>query len=77
MTSTAYPPNDHPGRASVVVLRRTINDEIARMGSPLQATVTGGFEFVCECGDRRCKAIVRMTLANYAQTTPGSVVGHD
>jgi hypothetical protein len=52
------------------------NHEIARIGATLEASITSGFEFVCEGGDLRCQAIVNMALDEYARTTPGSVVGH-
>jgi hypothetical protein len=35
------------------------------------------FEFVCECGDLKCRTLVEMTLADYRRSTPGSVVGHN
>jgi hypothetical protein len=57
-------------------MRRMVNDEIARIGATFEASITSGFEFVCEGGDLRCQAIVNMALDEYARTTPGSVVGH-
>ena len=77
MPGAGYPPNDFTGTAGAVRIRRTANNLIARMGATFQASTTMGFEFVCECGDLRCKQIVNMTLADYAKTRPGSVVGHD
>ena len=77
MKATGYPPDELTGKAAAVRIRRTVNDEIARIGATFQASSTSGFEFVCECGDLRCKGIVTMTLTEYAKTTPGSVVGHD
>ena len=77
MTATGYPLTASPGEFGAISIRRTVNDEIARMGATFHAAITGGFEFVCECGDLRCKRIVNMTLADYAKTRPGSVVSHD
>jgi hypothetical protein len=35
------------------------------------------FQFLCECGDLTCRTLVKMTLADYRASTPGSVAGHD
>jgi hypothetical protein len=58
MTATGYPLTASPGEVGAISIRRTVNDEIARMGATFQAAITDGFEFVCECGDLRCKRIV-------------------
>ena len=63
--------------AAAVRIRRIANDEIAEVGVIFQEPIADQYEFVCECGDLGCKAPVRMTLAEYAESTPGSVVGHD
>jgi hypothetical protein len=65
------------GKAGAVSIRRTVNDEIARIGATFQADNPTAFEFVCECGELRCAQVVSLSLADYAETTPGSVVGHD
>ena len=72
MTATGLPSN---ARAAAVSVRRLVNDEI------LDAATRFGdgstlFEFVCECGDLKCRVFVSMTLADYRESTPGSVVGH-
>ena len=77
LSITGHSPTDRIGKEAAVRLLRAVNDEIARIGATFQAEITSGFEFVCECGDPRCKGIVNMTLADYAKTTPGSVVDHD
>ena len=73
---TGLPLDERHGKAAAVQARRTVNDEIAATGAHFEAAVASKLEFVCECGDLRCNAIVTMTLADYAKTTPGSVVGH-
>jgi hypothetical protein len=34
------------------------------------------FEFLCECGDLRCLEFVKLTLDEYTDREPGSVVAH-
>lgn len=77
MTATRYPYNHRTGRTAAVLIRRYVNDEIARMAPTFQASIGNGYEFLCECGDLTCRGIVEMTLAEYRKTKPGSVVGHD
>ena len=36
----------------------------------------GEFEFICECGDLNCRQFVAMTVAQYRDSQPGSVVAH-
>ena len=58
-------------RYGAVVLRRLVNDEIclaAEDGEPV--------EFACECGDRLCDGVVRMTLTEYLDSPLGSVRAH-
>lgn len=76
MSTTAYPPNGAPGRQAGVNLRRSVNDEIARVAAGLDGSGGSIFEFFCECGDFTCRGFVRMTLADYRLTRPGSVVAH-
>jgi hypothetical protein len=77
MSATGYPANDRGSTAATIRLQRTVNDEIARVAAPFDPEIGRRFEFVCECGRVRCKDVVAMTLADYAKSTPGSVVGHD
>jgi hypothetical protein len=56
--------------------RRLVNDEILNLATRFEDGITL-FEFVCECGDPQCVGLVKMTLAEYRATKPGSVVGHD
>jgi hypothetical protein len=56
-------------------VRRLVNDEILEISTRLDDG-SAMFEFICECGDLRCRAFAKMTLADYRASTPGSVVGH-
>ena len=77
MNLTAHPPTRAPGIDAAVSVRRFANDEIARVGRTLDDLDEGHrFEFLCECGDLSCGHFVRMTVAEYRATSPGSVVGH-
>lgn len=73
MTPTDLP--DAPFRRAAVSVRRRVNDEILNAATRLD---DGSmlFEFVCECGDLKCRHWARMTLADYRATSPGSVVSH-
>lgn len=63
-------------RRGAASIRRFVNDSIAedavRTGSPSGWVI----EFVCECGDLRCRTPVGLTLAEYAATSRGVVAGH-
>jgi hypothetical protein len=56
--------------------RRLVNEEILNVATRFDDGITP-FEFVCECGDPECVGLVKMTLAEYRATKPGSVVAHD
>jgi hypothetical protein len=71
MTSTRYA----RGRDRAAYFRRLVNDEILDAATRFDDGSTV-FEFLCECGDLDCRETVKMTLADYRATTPGSVVGH-
>lgn len=68
-------PGSASGRTGAVSIRRLVNDEILKAATPLDDGA-GVFEFICECGDLNCQSMVKMTLAEYLATTPGSVAGH-
>lgn len=73
-SATRYPLTDAPSTRAAVSIRRYVNDEIAAVAGRFD---TGDeFEFVCECGDLACVRRVKMTLAQYKSTDPGSVVRH-
>ena len=76
MSTTAHPPNGQFGSAGATSIRRVVNDEIALVASRMDGNDGSVFDFVCECGDLKCQGMVRMTLADYRMSTPGSVVGH-
>jgi hypothetical protein len=73
MTTTGYAPTDSSEPA--IFVRRYVNDEIAEVASRFDANDGSEFEFVCECGDLLCRGLVKMTLAEYRASGPGSVVG--
>ncbi|HST15597.1 MAG TPA: hypothetical protein VLJ44_12190 [Gaiellaceae bacterium] len=62
--------------ASAVGVRRYVNDEIARVGTQFDVGETTAFEFLCECGRLGCDGLVRLTLAEYQGSAPGSVIAH-
>ena len=77
MSSTAHPESRASGNEAAISGRRLANDEIARVGSSLDDLDEGHqFEFLCECGDLSCSEFVRMTVAEYRASSPGSIVGH-
>jgi hypothetical protein len=76
MSKTSYSPDESPGRAAVIEIRRFVNDEIYRVGFDLDGDERSELAFVCECGELRCTRLVNMTLAEFAGTQPGSVVAH-
>jgi hypothetical protein len=61
---------------AAVMARRFINDEIRALARPFGDEEYYMLEFLCECGHLRCRQIARLTSAEYALTTPGSVVAH-
>jgi hypothetical protein len=73
---SAIPVAARAGAASAVAVRRYVNDEIARIGARVDAGETTAFEFLCECGRLGCDGLVTLTLADYAERAPGTVVAH-
>jgi hypothetical protein len=76
MRSTGHAPNESPGTAAAVSVRRSVNDEIAVRAFCFNGNDGSEFEFGCECGDLSCTDHLRMTLAEYHASEPGSVVSH-
>ena len=76
MTTTAYPGRGESGTAAATSVRRLVNDEIARVAARLDGDDGSVFDFLCECGDLRCRGIVQMTLSDYRASGAGSVIGH-
>ena len=61
---------------AAVSVRRLVNDEILVAATRFDDGSTL-FEFLCECGQLKCRGLVKTTLADYRVSKPGSVVGHD
>ena len=77
MSSTVHPDRRAPSIDAAISVRRFANNEIARVGSTLDdLDERHRFEFLCECGDLSCGQFVRMTVAEYRASLPGTVVGH-
>jgi hypothetical protein len=78
MTRTDFPAEAPVAQGAVgaVGVRRYVNDEIARVGARLDPEHSADFAFLCECGSLGCRAVVRLTLAEYARSGAGSVVAH-
>jgi hypothetical protein len=64
-----------PHEAAVAV-RRLVNESIHDTAKRLDGSGDTAFDFVCECGDLQCKRIVALSLAEYEQRRPGTVVAH-
>jgi spore maturation protein CgeB len=62
--------------ASAVGVRRFANDEIARVGGRFSPDESSTLDFLCECGNLGCNALVKITLAEYRQSAAGSVASH-
>jgi len=76
MATTGYPPNEAPGSRAAVGIRRFANDKIAEAAASFLPNDGTWFEFLCECGDLSCRALVQMTLGEYQASSPGSVSAH-
>jgi hypothetical protein len=61
---------------AAVSIRRLVNTSIYDTAKRLDGAGDTRFDFVCECGDLRCTRIVTLTLAEYEQRRPGTVVEH-
>ena len=76
MSTTEAPREALSGRDAAIAMRRMVNDAIAELATRLDDDEREVFEFVCECGDLRCRAMKRMTLSEFWATGPGLVSGH-
>ena len=76
MTSTDFHAEVTHPLASAVGVRRYVNTEIARIGSRFDVGDAAEFDFLCECGSLVCKSVVKLTLADFDGSEPGSVVAH-
>jgi hypothetical protein len=61
---------------SATGLRRFANNSIRDVAVRQGRDSTAIFEFLCECGDLRCRQLVELTLSDYRATPPGSVLAH-
>ena len=75
MTATGSPTNELPDAAAVSV-RRLVNNHVADLAGQLAVPETDRFEFLCECGKLDCDGHVSLTLAEYRELAPGSVLTH-
>ena len=75
-TSTDFSAEATHALTSAVGVRRYVNREIARVGGRFDGDTLTEFDFLCECGSLGCRAVVKMTLAEFGRSAPGSVVAH-
>jgi len=75
MSTTGTAPSDAQF-ASVLDVRRFVNDSIKDTAERFGADSASTYEFVCECGDLRCRQLVKLTLAEYNEADAGSVRAH-
>jgi hypothetical protein len=61
---------------SAVGVRRFANDSIREVAVRFEYQRGMVFEFLCECGDLGCLEFVKLTLDEYTDREPGSVVAH-
>ena len=78
MTSTDFSAEAPAAQVATAAIgvRRYVNDEIARVAARLDPEHSAQFAFLCECGSLACRAVVTLTLAEFAESATGSVVGH-
>jgi hypothetical protein len=78
MTSTDFPAEASAAQVATAAIdvRRYVNDEIARVAARLDPEHSARFACLCECGTLACRAVVSLTLAEFAASAPGSVVSH-
>lgn len=64
------------GAGGAQSIRRFVNDEISAFAATLTIDESTPFQFLCECGDLRCRETIPLTLPSYRVTSPGSIVAH-
>jgi hypothetical protein len=72
----AFDESDVVERDVVIASRRTVNDAIAEAATRFNLDEGNLFEFLCECGDRHCRAMTKVTLCEFWATGSGLVVSH-
>ena len=75
MTVSEYP-LIADGKAEATEVRRFANDSIRDVARRCGADPETVYEFMCECGDLRCRQLVLLTVAAYDASEPGSVRHH-
>ena len=72
-TSTA----DELARAGGRQIRRYVNESLARAAKEARASEHELCDFLCECGQLSCTAVVRMPHSSFDESSePGSIVAH-
>jgi len=61
---------------SATGLRRFANNSIRDVAARQIRDASAIVEFLCECGDLRCRELVGLTLAEYETHQPGAVRAH-
>jgi hypothetical protein len=61
---------------SAVDVRRFVNDSIKDTAERFGGDSATIFDFLCECGDLRCRQVVKLTPAEYDESEAGSVRAH-
>lgn len=57
-------------------LRRFANNSIRDVAARSERRASTSFEFLCECGDLRCRGLVELSLAEFDTRSPGAVLAH-
>lgn len=79
MTATVHKPYAGLGQAAATSARRLVNDQIAYVAaSTFGDDPTSVYEFLCECGDLRCRGQVALTLQQYGEvvTSATPLIAH-
>ena len=61
---------------SALGLRRFANNSIRDVAARQARDTAAIYEFLCECGDLRCKGLVELTLTDFNALAPGRVLAH-
>lgn len=61
---------------SATGLRRFANNSIRDVAARHAPDASAVYEFLCECGDLRCRGLVELSLLDYDACSPGSVLAH-
>ncbi len=76
MSATAASPDPlgvHAGQSIRRLANRAVRDSAAELRVPFHERV----DFMCECGDLRCKEVVSLRLHDFDRfSEPGSITAH-